>query len=96
MPLNAIAAIQGNADYTTVHVARSEARLVQRTMKEWRDILPPAFLTLSRSLIVNRASLCGMKVKNRDTTELALKDCPNKIVVGRVALLALRRHLNSG
>ena len=95
VPLDTIAAIEGNADYTTVHVAHSVARLVQRTMKEWRDVLPPAFLSLSRSLILNRASLSGMKVKNRDTTELALKDCPSKIVVGRVALLALRRHLKS-
>lgn len=95
VPLHTIAAIEGNADYTTVHVAGSAARLVQRTMKEWRDILPPAFLTLSRSLILNRASLSGMKVKNRDDTELVLKDCPHKIVVGRVGLLALRRHLKS-
>jgi two-component system LytT family response regulator len=96
VPLNQIAAIQANADYTTVHVAHSAARLVQRTMKEWRDILPLEFLSLSRSLILNRASLSGMKVKDRNNTELALKDCPNKIMVGRVALLALRRHLKTG
>lgn len=88
-----IHAIQAQASYTRTLTGQDEAHMVRRSMQEWEDLLPsPPFLRLSRSLIVNRNSLVGLKTKNRDEADLFLKDTRSPIVLGRVALTTLRRE----
>ena len=92
VPLTRIAAILSDGDYTKVLTDDGQSRLVRRTMLEWSSILPPNFLRLSRTLLVNREAIFGFKANGRDHGELWLRGHSKALLLGRTAILEIRRN----
>lgn len=93
VPVAGIAAILSAGDYTRVLMQGTGSRMARRKMKEWVAILPPDFLRLSRTLLVNRQAISECKVHGRNDGLLWLKGHPKPVVLGRTAISELRRHL---
>ena len=53
LPVTEVVAIHGNDDYTSVELVSGERRLHKRTLAELERLLPPGFLRVHRSHIVN-------------------------------------------
>lgn len=91
IPLQEISIIQAEGAYTRVLHGVAESHLVRRSMAEWLDLLPPdEFIRASRSLLVNRSHIGGLRSRNRDEGELLVRNRPLPIPLGRTALRALR------
>ena len=93
IPLRDIAVIQAEGAYTRVLRGATESHLVRRTMTEWLDLLPPDdFIRASRSLLVNRSQIAGLRSRSRDDGELLIRNRTIPIPLGRTALRALREE----
>lgn len=93
IPLRDIAVIQAEGAYTRVLRGATESHLVRRTMAEWLDLLPPDdFIRASRSLLVNRSQIAGLRSRSRDDGELLIRNRTLPIPLGRTALRALREE----
>jgi two-component system LytT family response regulator len=91
IPLQEISLIQAEGTYTRVLRGATESHLVRRSMAEWLNLLPPdEFIRASRSLLINRAQIAGLRSKNRDEGELLIRNRTTPIPLGRTALRALR------
>ena len=93
IPLRDIAVIQAEGAYTRVLRGATESHLVRRTMAEWLDLLPADdFIRASRSLLVNRSQIAGLRSRSRDDGELLIRNRTLPIPLGRTALRALREE----
>ena len=93
IPLRDIAVIQAEGAYTRVLRGATESHLVRRTMAEWLDLLPPDdFIRASRSRLVNRSQIAGLRSRSRDDGELLIRNRTLPIPLGRTALRALREE----
>jgi two-component system, LytTR family, response regulator len=91
IPIQEISVIQAEGAYTRVLRGATDAHLVRRSMTEWLDLLPPEdFVRASRSLLVNRAHIAGLRSRNRDVGELLIRNRAAPIPLGRTALRTLR------
>lgn len=91
VPTREIAAILAEGSYTLVLCGTSGSHLVKRSMQEWLNLLPSKqFLRASRSLMVNRDRILGIRSRSRDDGDLMMKDRIDSIPLGRTALKALR------
>ncbi|GAB5560937.1 MAG: LytTR family DNA-binding domain-containing protein [Synoicihabitans sp.] len=56
-----ITVIASEQNYTLVHLADGSRHLIQRTMKEWDNVLPPdAFIRIHRQHIINASRVTGV------------------------------------
>ena len=91
IPIREISVIQAEGAYTRVLRGATDSHLVRRSMAEWLDVLPPEdFVRASRSLLVNRAHIAGLRSRNRDAGELLIRNRAAPILLGRKALRTLR------
>jgi two-component system LytT family response regulator len=95
VPWDDITHIEGEENYTKVHLVGQGALLVRRTMAEWQRRLPGGrFMRAHRSLLVRIDLVKGIRVETRDDHEVTLAGG----VVLRVARLCgarIRRALEA-
>lgn len=89
-----IAWIEAVRNYTRVQISDRPSRIVRRTMSEWESILPPrAFGRISRSLIVQFASIRSTQWQSRDQTLVFFAGQPQPLPIGRAATARLKELL---
>ena len=97
IPVEAIAAVVGDGNYSRVHTLAGSDFFVRRPMREWEELLAAAgFAMLSRSLLVNPAAFIRLEVIRREESLLHLIGLPDPIPLGRTAALRARRQLKEG
>jgi DNA-binding LytR/AlgR family response regulator len=75
VPLTEVVAIHGDDDYASVELANGQRRLHKRTLTELEGLLPPEFLRVHRSHIVNLQrvrKLEGRLLKLANGTEISV------------------------
>lgn len=94
VPLNQIAAIEADENYSLAHLAGGQHLHVRRTMKSWEDVLPTAhFVRVHRSTIINLARYRGSSRQSYETTLLTLDGHPEPVRASFRYLPALRASL---
>lgn len=94
IPLDQIAAIEADENYSLAHLAGGQRLQVRRTMKAWEDSLPPAhFVRVHRSTIINLARYRGAQRQSYETTLLTLDGHPEPVRASFRYLPALRECL---
>ncbi len=89
-----VIAIVAQGDYSRVLMEGSRSYLVHRTMREWVELLPiHEFVVLTRSIIVNKNRIKGLKVKSRDAAELLLRQRDDPLPLGRLGINRARKLL---
>jgi two-component system LytT family response regulator len=89
-----VIAIVAQGDYSRVLMEGRNCYLVHRTMREWVKLLPSyEFAVLTRSLIVNKRRITGLKVKSRDAAELLLGQRADPLPLGRQGIARVRKLL---
>ena len=97
IPVEGIAAVVGDGNYSRVHTLEGSDFFVRRPMREWEELLSAAgFVVLSRSLVVNPAAVVCLEVIRREESLLHLIGLPDSIPLGRTAALRDRRQLKEG
>lgn len=90
-----IVAIQALGAYSRVNLRAQPAMIVLRSISEWEQRLPEnEFSRIDRSLIVRPMLLRVMEKKSRDETLVTLEGLPEKLTIGRMAALRLRKRLD--
>jgi len=91
-----IVAIKAEGAYSRVLLHDAPPATILRGISEWERLLPePDFARLDRSLIVQLPRVQAVESVSRDQTWITLTGLPNRLCVGRVASLRLRRLLAS-
>jgi two-component system LytT family response regulator len=97
IPVEAISAVMGDGNYSSVHTLAGSDFFVRRPMREWEELLATSgFVMLSRSLLVNPAAFSRLEVVRREEALLHLIGVPDPIPLGRTATLRARRQLKEG
>jgi len=90
-----IAAVTGDGNYTHVQDVLGRDHMVRVTMSQWQERLPEdAFITLSRSLLVNRHHIAQWEVRGREA-DLLLTGIASPFHLGRAAVAHLRQAVRS-
>lgn len=94
IPVEAIAAVMSDGNYSRVHTLAGSDFFVRRPMREWEKLLGAArFAVLSRSLLVNPVAVIRLQVIDRKQTLLHLTGLSEPIPLGRTVALRARRQL---
>jgi two-component system LytT family response regulator len=94
LPLEQIAAMVADGDFTRVLVADRPSILVCRRLGHYAEILPsPPFLRVDRSLIVHTARVQKVDRDSRASSKIWLKGLPEPIETGRTGTEHLRTAL---
>jgi two-component system LytT family response regulator len=87
LPLNGIAALEADGDFTWVKDAQQPPILACRRLGEFDELLPsPPFARLDRSLIINLDRISKIERESRNGARLWLRGLPEPIEIGRTAL----------
>lgn len=96
VPLDLLAAIFSNENYSDVLLRTGERLLTRRTLKSWQDALPPAhFRRVHRQALVNLACIESHRRDTRETAKLRVTGVPDPVPVSRAFLPDLRPFLAS-
>lgn len=92
-PLEDIIALEADGDFTRFHLADQSALLICNTLGFYEKTLPsPPFVRISRSLILNLERLAAVEQVSRDEARLTVRGLSQVFVVGRRALVRLKKH----
>jgi two-component system LytT family response regulator len=84
VPLNDIALIEAEQNYSVARLADGSRLLLRRTMKSWADILPAShFMRVHRTAIVNLARVARYARDREERTLLSLPGVPEPVPVTR-------------
>lgn len=89
-----IAWIEAVQNYTRVQIIGEQPTVVRRTMQEWEAILPPAFVRISRSLIVQTAKIRSTQWQSRDQMLVFFGGLDEPLPIGRTPMARLKDLLN--
>lgn len=93
MPVMDIAAIRADGNYTQVIDVRGQRYMIRSSLREWGRRLPDdAFLTLNRSLIINRRHIRRWIDKSRKAA-LFLQGVPQPFCLGRAGYSRFKKLL---
>lgn len=93
-PLQDVAALEADKDFTRFHIAGEAPILICHSIGEYARTLPsPPFLRLSRSLVINTSRIARADHPSRNETRLWLKGIPVPFRLGRAARARLNDHL---
>lgn len=89
-----ILAIQAEGAYCHVYIANRKTVMIKQSISSWEDSLPTCtFVRISRSLMLNKASVHLLKTVTRDTVEIHLQGLPEPILASRLECTRLRASL---
>jgi len=88
-----IAAICADGDFVRVFVAGQPPVMILRTLAHFEEVLPPSFVRLGRSVMINRDRLRRVEAPTRSTSRLVLDGMTDPLVIGRAATARLRELL---
>lgn len=92
VPVDQIAAIAADGDYTKIFTTESGVFYMRRTMKEWMGLLPnDVFSCLDRTLIVSCLCLQEIREASPREAELLLRGIKPVFTLGKTALKEARR-----
>ena len=96
-PLQDIAALEADKDFTRFHIAGVAPLLICHSIGEYARSLPaPPFVRLSRSLMINVARIARADHPSRNESRLWLKGIPVPFRLGRAARTRLNDYLTTG
>ncbi len=94
IPLDSLAAIEAEGDYTRLFLRNEKPFLILRSLQEWEAALPsPPYVRLDRSLLVNLDLVRSARGITRNETHLFLEGLPEAMILRRAASLRLKRLL---
>jgi two-component system LytT family response regulator len=88
--LNSLVFLKADGDFTWVHDARQPPILACRRIGELGETLPPLFVRLDRSLIINLDRLAKVERISRNAAQLWLHGSTESVEIGRTALARLQ------
>lgn len=91
----AIRFLRAARDYTEVHLATGEMRLVRHPLAGWEERLPHSFLRIHRSVIVNVDHLDAV-VRREGAWQVRLRGVREPFGVSRRLLAGVRARLEAG
>lgn len=92
IPIDEIAAVTGQGNYSRIHILDGGDLAVRRTMQEWNAQLAAAgFVALTRSMLIHPAAISQLEIISRDETFVHLYGVPEPFRLGRAASLRARR-----
>lgn len=93
-PLQDVAALEADKDFTRFHIAGEIPLLICQGIGDYARTLPsPPFLRLSRSLIINTTRIARADHPSRNETRLWLKGMPIPFRLGRAGRTRLNEYL---
>ncbi|NCC61085.1 MAG: hypothetical protein EOM12_09110 [Verrucomicrobiae bacterium] len=93
-PLTDILAIQADGNYTEVLLADGTRHLIRRLLKDWVTRLPPSFLQLSRSLVIQLDRVTAWENEGRGML-IRFGDTGQELHLSRTAAERFRRAIAS-
>jgi DNA-binding LytR/AlgR family response regulator len=92
IPIDEIAAVTGQGNYSHIHILDGGNLAVRRTMQEWNaQLAADGFVALTRSLLIHPAAISQLEIISRDETLVHLYGVPEPFRLGRAASLRARR-----
>lgn len=97
VPMNSIACIHADGNYSHVHFSGGGHTYMHRSMKQWSNLLPKVkFARIHRSTIINRALVRELKHAGDGRLEIYLHGEPGPCVVSRRKAREVEVLLTSG
>jgi two-component system, LytTR family, response regulator len=90
VPYATIAWIEAVQNYTRVQIIGEQPTVVRRTMQEWEALLPPAFVRISRSLIVQVPMIRSTQWQSRDQMLVFFAGLDEPLPIGRTPMARLK------
>lgn len=95
IPWTEILHVRSDGNYTHVHLAGAEPRMIHKPLKEWIELAPPGFVQTHRQHLVQLRRIASVESPPNGPRRLHMTD-GTTVPVGRGYWPALRRTLHPG
>jgi len=94
VPVADLIRVESLQNYSTVHLAGGEQRMLKRTLTEWTSLLPhPEFTRIGRCHLIQVAKVRSIAAPGRNELVVHFHDAPDPLHLGRAAAGKLKESL---